>query len=301
LNPVVEPNPGAVPASDIESQAPISIAGALVYKLLPARQEIVRANLRRAFGNTLTEAEIQRLAISFYAHFARSLMEFFALPLLRRQTRTSLARVENPALFFQALEQRRGVLLFGGHTGNWEVALAAAILQYPQLRHRVNVFRRPFRPGWLERLVRRRFERAGIGTIEKKWSMRTIMQRLADNQAVGFTMDQHSAPKEGVLVNFFGHPAWTFRNLAVVALRTRAPVLPVAIWRDNDGHHVFCLEEPLPLIVTGDLREDIRANTQAYNDTLERIILRHPEQWIWNHRRWKNVAAVPRHTAADKQ
>jgi KDO2-lipid IV(A) lauroyltransferase len=43
----------------------------------------------------------------------------------------------------------------------------------------------------------------------------------------------------------------------------------------------------LPLIESADAGEAIRLNTRAYNVALERMILRHPEQWIWMHRRWK--------------
>jgi KDO2-lipid IV(A) lauroyltransferase len=46
-------------------------------------------------------------------------------------------------------------------------------------------------------------------------------------------------------------------------------------------------EDPLPLLECDDVDEAIRRNTRAYNAALERMLLRHPEQWIWMHRRWK--------------
>jgi KDO2-lipid IV(A) lauroyltransferase len=50
---------------------------------------------------------------------------------------------------------------------------------------------------------------------------------------------------------------------------------------------VLRFEDELPLVESEDIGEAIRLNTQAYNTALERILLRHPEQWIWMHRRWK--------------
>ena len=47
-------------------------------------------------------------------------------------------------------------------------------------------------------------------------------------------------------------------------------------------------EEPLMPIECEDYDEEIRRNTRAYNAALERLILRHPEQWWWMHRRWKS-------------
>jgi len=288
LHPVERSNPEKNPQDAIDYRSPTSLVARIAYAWLPLRQDIVLSNLQLAFAGSLTEAEIQELARAFYAHFLRSFREFFTLALTPAATRAKLVRIERPEIFFKALEAGRGLLLLGGHTGSWSVTLPAAIRQYPDLRNRISILLRPFRPAWLQRIFWESFQRAGINVLAKRGSMSTILQRLAANQVVGFVMDQHAAPREGVRANFFGRPAWTFRSLAVVARRSGAAVVPVAIWRERDGRHVFRLEEPLPPIATASYDDDIRANTQMYNDALERIIRRHPEQWIWNHRRWKD-------------
>lgn len=265
------------------------LAGRIAYALFPLRQNTVLGNLRLAFGDTLNEAELRDLARAFYSHLLRSLWEFLTVGRKPLATQAGLVRIEKPEIFFTALEAGRGVLLFGAHTGNFPVALTAAILQYPELRGRVAIVLRPFRPAWLRNLFWSRFARAGIDVLEKRGSMSEILRRLATSQTVGFVMDQHAAPAEGVRVNFFGRPAWTFRSLAVVARRSGAAVIPAAIWRERDGGHVFRLEAPLATVATADFAADLRVNTQLYNDALERIIRRHPEQWIWNHRRWKDA------------
>ena len=78
-----------------------------------------------------------------------------------------------------------------------------------------------------------------------------------------------------------------FKSLAIIALSTRLDVVPASSWRQPDGTHVLRFEDPLPLIEHEDTNEAIRLNTRAYNAALERMLLRHPEQWIWMHRRWK--------------
>ena len=88
-----------------------------------------------------------------------------------------------------------------------------------------------------------------------------------------FPFDQHAAPPDGIEVEFFGHPAWTFKSLAIIALATGAPVLPATSWREDDGRHVLRFGEPMAPIETDDTNEAIRRNTRAYNAVLERLIL----------------------------
>jgi KDO2-lipid IV(A) lauroyltransferase len=92
-------------------------------------------------------------------------------------------------------------------------------------------------------------------------------------------------------VPFFGEPASTSRSLAVLALKTAAPVVPAFIHRLPDGDHELVLDPEIPLAITGDLDEDIRVNTARFTEAIERHVRVHPEQWFWVHRRWKSRPA----------
>jgi lauroyl/myristoyl acyltransferase len=163
----------------------------------------------------------------------------------------------------------------------------AGITQFPQYRGQFHFVRRPLKPALLNGLVTWRFRRAGFGTFPKRGSLDAIIEALSGGAVVVYAFDQHAGKKDGVTVDFFGHPCGTFKSVALLALTTGAPVIPAYSWREADGSHVLRFEEPLPLIDCEDVGEAIRRNTRAYNEALERMLLRHPEQWIWMHRRWK--------------
>ena len=150
---------------------------------------------------------------------------------------------------------------------------------------------RAIKPQWLDALVTRRFRRAGFGVMAKRGSLDAILERLAAGDMVVFPFDQHAGPPDGIESEFFGHRAWTFKSLAIIALATGAPVLPAASWREPDGSHVLRFDDPVPPVEKDNVSEEIRLNTRAYNAVLERLILRHPEQWFWVHRRWKEVVS----------
>jgi KDO2-lipid IV(A) lauroyltransferase len=238
------------------SSAPAS--GRLLWRWLPFRRAVVMENLRRVYGERVDEAEILRLAQMHYAHLARLLGEFLRFRWLTPARKAALVRVENLDSLRAVHARGKGVLILTGHFGNWEVATIAGVRKFPEAHGRFHFVRRAIKPRWLE---------AG--------------------DLVVFPFDQHARGRDGVVVDFFGHPAGTFRSLAVIAQATGAPVVPAASWREKDGTHVLRFEDPLTPIVRDDPHEELLANTRAYNAALERLVVRHPEQWWWVHRRWK--------------
>jgi KDO2-lipid IV(A) lauroyltransferase len=265
--------------------------GKFFYYLFPFRHGLVRSNIRRVFGDVLGPDEVRRLAQAYYAHFVRFMIEFVRLPFMSAEQRKAWVRVENIESPLKANENGRGVLILTGHFGNWEAATVAGMGQFPKYNNRFHFVRRPLKPAILNDFVTRRFRRAGFGSIAKRGSLDTILALLSEGAGIVFVFDQHAGKKDGVIVDFFGHPAGTFKSLAILALSTGLDVIPASSWREPDGTHVLRFEEPLPLIECEDTNEAIRLNTRAYNAALERMVLRHPEQWIWMHRRWK-VAKV---------
>jgi KDO2-lipid IV(A) lauroyltransferase len=259
----------------------------LLYHLLPYRRAVVLGNLRRVFGDLLPEPEIVRLAQAYYAHYLQFLLEFVRQPLLSAKQRAAWVKVQNVESLISAHGRGKGVFLLTGHFGNFEVATVAGIAGFPQYRGLLYFIRRALKPAWLNSLITWRFRRAGFGTLSKRGSLEAIYEVLNRGGIIVYVFDQHAGAPDGIAVDFFGHPAGTFKSLAILALETGAPVVPASCWREPDGTHVIRFEEPLPLIECEDVGEAIRRNTRAYNAVLERMLLRHPEQWIWMHRRWK--------------
>ncbi len=277
---------------------PVPFAGRVLFNLLPFRRRVIVENLRRVFGAAVPPAEIDRLAQAHYAHLWKLIAEFVRFRWLSPERKRALVRVDNLDAFVDAFRRGAGVLILTGHFGNWEVATVAGIQNYPEVRGRFHFVRRPIKPRWLDALFTRRFNRSGIGVVAKRGSLDRIVSLLERGDVVVFPFDQYAGGTDGIDVEFFGQPAGTFRSLAVIALATGAPVVPAACWREPDGTHVLRFEPPVPPADLEDVNESIRRTTRAYNAALERLVLRHPEQWWWVHRRWKSARRKRRSSAA---
>jgi lauroyl/myristoyl acyltransferase len=281
----------------LRGQTPVPWSGRILFHLLPFRRNVIVENLRRVFGASVPAADIDQLAQAHYAHLWRLGVEFFRFRWLSAERKRALVRVENLETFVDAFALGKGVLVLTGHFGNWEVATVAGIQNYPEVRGRFHFVRRPIKPRWLDALVTRRFNASGFGVIGKRGSLDRIVSLLERGDVVVFPFDQYAGGADGIDVEFFGESAGTFRSLAVIALATGAPVLPAASWREDAGTHVLKFEAPVPTVDVANVNDSIVRTTRAYNAALERLVLRHPEQWWWVHRRWKRARRKSRRSA----
>jgi len=108
---------------------------------------------------------------------------------------------------------------------------------------------------------------------------------------VGMMVDQHISDHSAVLVEFFGRPAATTSAIAVLALRTGVPVIPVFALPLAGNRYRMIYERPIEM-PDPDSPDAVRVCTQRCTDVLEGYIRQYPELWLWMHRRWR-VADSP--------
>ncbi len=183
-----------------------------------------------------------------------------------------------------ARESGRGVILFTGHVGAWELSsFALSLFGYP-LSFLVRRIDNPK----IEALIDRGRTRLGNRTIGKRSAAREMLQILQAGGTLGILVDLNTLDREGTFVDFFGVPASTTFLLAKLALRTDSAVLPVfAPWDQERQRFLLKIDEPLRFERSGDDEEDVRRLTQLFTSVVEKYVRRYPDQWLWIHRRWK--------------
>jgi KDO2-lipid IV(A) lauroyltransferase len=106
---------------------------------------------------------------------------------------------------------------------------------------------------------------------------------------IGILIDQHFT--RGVVVDFFGRPALANPILAKLARRFDCPVHGTRVIRRPDVRFTVELTPPLDLPRDAEGRIDVQGATQAMTRVVEGWVREHPEQWLWQHRRWRAAAA----------
>jgi len=268
-----------------------SVAGRLFSTLRFGRRRVAVEGLRTAFPG-LTDDEVETLYRRVGSHFGRMIFE---VPHVLRMNSDNLNRYvvfDHPERMEQALLKGKGVLVLTGHFGNWELMSAAISLK---MGGRAAVVARPLDYEPADRVLRDIRTRFGTEIIPKNMGLRRMLKALRANRGVGVLLDQNVDWYDGVFVPFLGKPACTNKGLALVALKTGSPVVPVFSVRRKDGRFTVIFGEEVPVRRSADRTKDIEENTAAFTRVIESYIRRYPDHWFWFHRRWKTkpYCAVP--------
>jgi Kdo2-lipid IVA lauroyltransferase/acyltransferase len=254
----------------------------LFYYLSVKHRLIVLSNLKGAYPDKDME-EITKIAKGLYRHLAIVAAEFFELPSITKQNLHEWVEFDGLENFEKALEQKKGILSIVAHFGNWELMTVAL----PLGARPMSIVYRPLDNPTLDNLTAWMRTKDGNTLIPKGGSGRRIIRLLTENRAIGILSDQNVDKHEGVFVNFFGRPACTSAGLAVLALRTDAPVLPAFMARMPNGKYKFIIKPPVEITRTDNYESDLVVNTQRFTKVVEDVVRQYPDQWFWIHQRWK--------------
>jgi KDO2-lipid IV(A) lauroyltransferase len=255
--------------------------GRLAYRIDAGHRRIALDNLAHAFPSR-SDAERRALARAMFVHFGRLLLELIKIGSISEQEIADRIEIDGEDRVWQAHQQNRGVLFFTGHFGYWEIHAIAHALRLPSIA----VLARPLDNPYLHDLLERIRTRTGNAVIYRQGAIRKVLRELAGNRGIALLIDQHLHTPDAVYVEFFRRPAATTSALAALALRTGAPVIPVFALPLPNGRYRLIYEHPVDP-PRADSPDAIREFTQRCTDVLEMYVRRHPELWLWMHRRWR--------------
>ncbi len=263
--------------------------GIVMYYLDWEHRKVALQNLSLAFGQEKSASEIRGIARRTFQNLGMTTIEFFRIPKMDAETFKERVKIEGLEEALRLLEKKKGALLLIGHFGNWELmGLMSKVIGNP-----IMVIAKPMKKNkWVDQFITKIRNAGGLEVISSVKASRKVMKALSQNRVVGILIDQRAKRSEGIWADFFGRKAPTTPSLAVLAMKTSAPVLPVFMVRNGFQKHRLLIKEPLELIHTGDIQKDVEANTQLFNHTLESMIRQYPDQWFWVHQRWERKRRI---------
>jgi len=256
--------------------------GFLFFLCDKRRRHIAVSNLSSALGKSLPPQSLKSIARSSFSHFGEVLVDFIKFSTLQEHKKARLIDIEGTEHIQNALLEKKGVLLFTGHFGNWEIA-PYVISRLGALK----VMARPLDNVFLEKELLQMRLNLGEEVIYKQKAAREVLRALRENAMVAILIDQNVLDSEAVFVDFFEKPAATTPGLATFHLRTQAPIIPV--FSTPTSAHTFFVKilPPVRIPLSGEYHQDVLKITQICTKIIEGQIRDNPKYWLWFHNRWK--------------
>ncbi len=257
--------------------------GSIAFMVNRKRRLIAYANLKSAFSKEKSPRELRRITKAVYQNLAQTFIEILNLTKINKRYVDKYVEISPFERLENASKSGRGTILLTAHFGDWELSsLTSAVIGYP-----ITVLVREQKMKRLNELLNRLRESKGCKVIRKGMSTKNILKALHDKNIVGILADQ-DAGKNGVFVNFFGRPTSTHVGPAEIANRTNSLILPSFIVRLKGPYHKVFLEEYIDYKQMSGV-DSTKEVLQKFADVLESYIRQYPDQWLWQHKRWKST------------
>jgi KDO2-lipid IV(A) lauroyltransferase len=264
-----------------------SFLGYLLYVFVPKRRTIALGNLKNAFHGEKTEQEIVQIARQSFSSFFQTFLELvkyqyiYSTPDARDKIKTKAEGLHE--LFQKAKkihDQSGGCLFVTPHIGNWEMLpYVSALVGIPLV-----VVVRALDNEYLESLIYKNSAASGQVIIPKRNAFFVLQETLRRGKSIGMLPDQSTM--KGIMVEFLGRKATTTPVPALLSIAYKRPIVVVACCRrDRESFEGFVCDPIWPGEYTSEKAEIYRL-TQEMNRTMESIIRKYPDQYLWMHNRW---------------
>jgi KDO2-lipid IV(A) lauroyltransferase len=253
--------------------------GRLAYLGGGERRAIVRRNIELCFPN-LDSAERDVLVRRHFDALGMSVIEMGLGRWASDEHLVSITTTEGFQHVLDAVNNGHGVILLSAHFTTLELSGRVLKLGIPPF----DAVYRKSRSAFGTEVLRTGRERSAARTIEKR-DIKAMVRSLREGRIVWYAPDQSYNRKGAEVIPFFGVPSMHTTATSTLARLGKAVTIPFFPERLPNGHYHLRLLPPLDNFPS----DDPIADTRQYIQVLEQQVQRCPEQYLWVHRKFKDL------------
>lgn len=254
------------------------ILGRIAYLILPKYKKEALGNLRLAFPD-YSEKKIKTIVYLTFQNFGKCFVEFLHFSKANKENIKKYITIEGIDYLKGALDKEKGIIIFSGHLGNWEVIpLTFALLGYP-----MSVLVKKQSNKYIDNMLNKIRRGEGAEVIDLEQAPKKIIKLLQEGKIVGIVGDQSKS--QGAKVNFFNKPIIVPQGAASFARRYQATLLPTFDIREEGNRHRIIIESPLNF--SDQEKVSLEEVMSKLMEKVEKYVRRYPEQWIWWYHQWR--------------
>ena len=252
-------------------------------KLKKKRFHIVMTNLDLAFGESKTKEEKLEIAKKCYYNFAKYLgINFILNQNTTKQKILEQVVFKNEHFLLDAIKSGKPIIVTTAHFGQWEIFGLAVAARFGAS----SVLGRRLDSSVMDKILRANRAQFDVELIDKDGGAKDILKALKARRIVGILVDQNTAPKDGIKVQFFGKDVLHTPAASVLAQKTNALIINAFIYQKDENLSEICFEQPID-ISTFDKEDAVQKATQMQCSACEEMVRARPEEYFWFHQRFK--------------
>ncbi len=258
----------------------------LAYHLGFERRKICRANLDFVYGSTKTKEQKEEIIKKSYITLLFNMYEFIENQTLSKEEILAKAKVENEHYLIDAIKNNRKIIFIASHFGGWEIAMPYVAAKYGK----TGVVGKDMKNPYIQKNYKSLREKNNIDLYSKNSSAKKLIKAMQEETPVIIAVDQHT--NKGTKLEFLGKESEFIDSASRLALRFDALLIPAfAITNDFRDYIIKVCKpiDPKKMDFNGEQNTEkkITQLTKEQAKAIEKEIFARPEQWLWQHKRWK--------------
>ena len=259
-----------------------SLLGKFIGPLFRSK-DVTKQNIKNAFVAIDIKKETE-IINNMWSNIGRTFAEYIFLKDFRlNKTNFDHIKIKGTNYLEEIKKNNVTVVFFSAHLANFELMA----MELDKFGIKFAAIYRPLNNFLLNPLMEYlRMKYICPNQIPKgRMGMREIIGKVKDGYSIALMVDQRVS--EGPRTLFFNKPAHTTTIPAQLALKYNCKLVPISLERKEGPNFEMTIHEPYKIKKTGNDEDDIKDITIKINQTLEKMIIKNPSQWIWSHNRWK--------------
>ena len=239
-------------------------------------KRITKKNLE-IFSLNISNLDKEKISKNMWKNYGKTFIEYIFLERFRKKD--SHIEIKGQINLTHLIKNKKPVIFVSGHFANFELMSMEITKQNINLatiyRPLNNFFLNPFMEYLRKKYVCKNQIKKGINGV------REVIEYVKNNHSIALMIDQRVS--EGEKINLFGKPALTTTLPAQLAIKYNLKIIPVFIERDENNKFKIEFQSE---INPKNFKDKFQL-TSKLNKSLEEMIIKNPNQWIWTHNRWK--------------
>ncbi len=254
------------------------------YTVSKKHQKIMHNNLDLAFDNKLSEQEKKQIGIDAFVNLIDTTFGIIYRDNMEKQEVIKNVTFKNEEIIKAYQKENKQFILVTGHYGNWELLSQSIAIKFDLTL--VGVGRELDSKVMDDILIKNR-ERFNVEMVYKKGAMKGCIRAINKKKIVGILTDQHLPLEQSINVDFFNHKVTHTPLASILSRKFGIDLIPAYISTDDYENYTVTIYPPIKSLKTENQEEDLESMTKAQAKVLEEVIRAKPNQWFWQHKRWK--------------